>query len=395
GLLAAVAACLPRFCRASDPRFLLPYWQAVFAGVLLLPAWQYFRRGTASPSWMIRFASSATTSHGIYNAGWHVPEVLIYCTVAVACARLIWLAAGLVALSRYRNKSQKLAPAPVHIVQLGKLPRIAISWQITSPVSFGVWRPVILLPAEWSAMSPDHQAAIVCHELLHLERHDWPAHLFEECCRAIFWYHPAVGYAVSRIRLFREQVVDREAVRRTNARDSYIHALLEAADFSGGSLLPAPSFARKHQLIQRIESLTKENRMSKPRTVVSLLFMSAVLFAAGRAALLALPAQSGAAKDSGKVYAMADGITPPRVAYKRDPDYTEQAKAAGIQGTVLLSIEISPKGIPQNLSVTRSLDPGLDQNALDAVQDWRFEPGLKDGEPVTVKATIEMNFKLK
>jgi len=197
GVLAAVAACLPRLCRVRDPRVLLLYWRTVFAGVLLLPALQYFARDSARPSWMVRFASTAVTAQGTSRVEWHVPGVLIYGVAVVACARLIWLAAGLVALSRCRNKSQELTPVPVHLAQFGRLPLIAISGHITSPVSFGVWRPVILLPVQWNAMSPDHQAAIVCHELLHLHRHDWPANLLEECCRAVFWYHPAVWYSVS------------------------------------------------------------------------------------------------------------------------------------------------------------------------------------------------------
>lgn len=127
--------------------------------------------------------------------------------------------------------------------------------------------------------------------------------------------------------------------------------------------------------------------MSKLRTVVSLLFLSVVLLTASRAALWAFPAQSRPAKEAGKVA--------PKVVYKLDPNYTEEATAAGIQGTILLSVEISPTGTPQNVLVTRSLDPGLNRNAIAAVQEWRFEPGLKNGEPVTVRATVEINFKLK
>jgi len=51
-------------------------------------------------------------------------------------------------------------------------------------------------------------------------------------------------------------------------------------------------------------------------------------------------------------------------------------------------------GVPQEIKVVRSLGLGLDQKAIEAVQKWRFKPGLKDGKPVPVSANIEVNFRL-
>ncbi|MDQ6699134.1 MAG: energy transducer TonB, partial [Acidobacteriota bacterium] len=85
----------------------------------------------------------------------------------------------------------------------------------------------------------------------------------------------------------------------------------------------------------------------------------------------------------------------PKVLQKTDPAYTDAATKAKIQGTVLLDLEISPEGFAQNVQVARRLDPGLDENAVFSVRQWRFQPGMKDGEPVTVAATIEINFHLK
>jgi protein TonB len=65
-----------------------------------------------------------------------------------------------------------------------------------------------------------------------------------------------------------------------------------------------------------------------------------------------------------------------------------------ISGTVLLRVEIDPAGVATNIKVQRSLGLGLDQKAVEAVQKWRFKPGMKDGNPVTVQATIEVNFRL-
>jgi len=55
---------------------------------------------------------------------------------------------------------------------------------------------------------------------------------------------------------------------------------------------------------------------------------------------------------------------------------------------------VDDQGRPQNLKVLRSLGLGLDQKAIEAVEKWRFKPGMKDGKPVPVMATIEVNFRL-
>jgi protein TonB len=78
-----------------------------------------------------------------------------------------------------------------------------------------------------------------------------------------------------------------------------------------------------------------------------------------------------------------------------EPEYTPEAKDAGLEGAVVIKAEVSPDGVPQNISVVKSLDPGLDANAVTAVSQWRFKPGMKDGEPVTVAVKIEVNFHLK
>jgi TonB family protein len=94
------------------------------------------------------------------------------------------------------------------------------------------------------------------------------------------------------------------------------------------------------------------------------------------------------------VYRAGGGVAAPRLEAKVEPQYTEEARAAKIQGTVALMVDIDPQGAATNFQVARSLEPGLDRKAIEAVQQWRFKPGSKDGAPVTVRATIEVNFRL-
>jgi protein TonB len=84
----------------------------------------------------------------------------------------------------------------------------------------------------------------------------------------------------------------------------------------------------------------------------------------------------------------------PFCSVKWSPEYTEEARAAKYQGTVLLSVEIDPNGNATNIKVQHALGLGLDEKAIEAVRQWKFKPGQKDGKPVTVAASIEVNFRL-
>lgn len=96
----------------------------------------------------------------------------------------------------------------------------------------------------------------------------------------------------------------------------------------------------------------------------------------------------------GGVFRVGGGVTAPSLLYKVEPEYSEEARKAKYQGTVVLYVEVDPSGKARNLRVVRSLGLGLDEKAIEAVNKWRFRPGYKDGKAVTVAATIEVNFRL-
>jgi TonB family protein len=97
--------------------------------------------------------------------------------------------------------------------------------------------------------------------------------------------------------------------------------------------------------------------------------------------------------DESDVMQVGRDVTAPTLISKVEPQYTDQARAAKYQGTVLLSTVIGPDGRATDLKVIKSLGMGLDENAIDAVQKWRFRPGMKSGVPVKVQAQIEVNFR--
>lgn len=96
----------------------------------------------------------------------------------------------------------------------------------------------------------------------------------------------------------------------------------------------------------------------------------------------------------GGVYRAGAGISAPVLLTKVEPEYSEEARKVKIQGTVILYVEVDPTGHARNVRVVQSLGLGLDEKAIEAVSKWKFRPGYKDGRPVTVMATIEVNFRL-
>jgi len=93
-------------------------------------------------------------------------------------------------------------------------------------------------------------------------------------------------------------------------------------------------------------------------------------------------------------YRVGGGVTPPKLLYDPDPEYSEKARKARYQGTVVLWLVVDEQGKPQKIRVQRSLGMGLDEEAIKAVNLWRFEPSTKDGHPVAVMINVEVNFRL-
>jgi TonB family protein len=115
------------------------------------------------------------------------------------------------------------------------------------------------------------------------------------------------------------------------------------------------------------------------------------------ATLLSVVTGSCLADDSpepGTVVRIGPGVTPPKIKYHVEPEYSPEARQAGVQGTVVFEVVVDVTGRLTNISVLSPLGFGLDEKAQEAIEKWRFEPGRKDGKPVNILATIEVNFRL-
>jgi TonB family protein len=267
-------------------------------------------------------------------------------------------------------------------------PGIRVSSALMTPITWGAVRPVILLPAyvlEWPA---ERYAAMVRHEQAHIERQDWLWQTFAECLTAVLWFHPLVWLAAARFRSEAEHAADDRVLTVGTGASSYAQQLLDIAR----RLKQHPPHAavamtrRPRALESRIAAILDSSRA---RTGASTRARLTVMLTAACLLLFLAACQSA------RIYKVAQVQTPPKVVSKVEPNYTDDARTAKIEGPVVLSLIVDAQGRAQKIRVTKSLDKGMDQEAIAAIEKWHFAPGIKDGKPVRVAATIQVNFHLR
>ncbi len=312
-VLVAVAAPLPRLLRVSSPRVRVAIWRVLLVACLLLPAIQPWAEEPAPVpvAATMEAAASATSVAGAAQAAelraprpaavpvrlrWPSPVALAAVLAAGVALRLGWLGLGLFTLGRLRRSTRPLEPRPASIERAvemaGTDAEFLVSATASRPVTCGIRRPVVIVPQNFEQFPEGEQAAIACHELLHVRRADWAWNVADEVTRAVFWFHPAIWWLINEIQLAREQLVDREVVRRLGTKQPYLQALLRIArPVPRLVLTPASLFLKRAHLKQRVALLVKEGSMSKARLACAVLIMVVVVFTTGRLAVSAVPLQ--------------------------------------------------------------------------------------------------------
>ncbi len=109
------------------------------------------------------------------------------------------------------------------------------------------------------------------------------------------------------------------------------------------------------------------------------------------AAVFSLPAQNGPQVPIHP----GPGDTPPRAIKHVEPEYTNAARDQFVQGTVLFQLVVDTTGMPRDIQLLSPLGFGLDENAQAAIEKWRFRPGRRNGQPVSMIVTVEVNFRFR
>jgi TonB family protein len=370
------------------------------------------------------------------------------------------------------------------------------------PLTWGILRPLILLPSPAGDWPEDRRRIVLSHELAHIVRGDWPLQVCAELARAFYWFHPLVWMAAERLRQESECACDDSVLNSGIQPSEYANQLLELArslQQTRGAWSPALGIARPTNLERRFiamltPSVNRRGLSLKSRLLTAVLASCLLL----PLAALRMPAQNVSGKFSGTIHDVSGAAVPdatvimsgkktnivemttsdaagsfgfktlpageyemkalkhgfdeyraPQVVLEPDreasmnvtlkvaavsdevdvvaqgtsksspasgkparlrvggdveaakrtnlvtPIYPASAKAAGIQGTVILYASIGMDGTPLSLRVMNNeIDPELARAAVEAVSRWRYRPTLLNGQPIEVDTTIMVNFKL-
>jgi TonB family protein len=368
GLLVGLAAFIPALLRLRMPHARLTFWQILLAACLLLPFLAPRKQEVIVSSMAVTTAALPPPSL-LAPPRRAIPRTQIALAVFAAgvAARLFWLGAGFWRLRRYRLQSRPMKPAPSWSVEAD----LRLSADVTSPVTFGYRKPVVLLPAHFPGLDPQMQDAILYHEILHVRRRDWLFTLAEELVRSVFWFHPAVWWLLGEIGLTREQAVDHEVVELTQSRDGYLDALLAIAGANPQlDLAPAPLFLRKRHLKQRVVSILKEVHMSKTRRISALAAGLGFLAAACWFITVTLPltaAPQTVADAAGVTVDLGGGA----VLHRAGIQYPEAALKAHVQGVVSVEATLDSSGNVVDAHVV-SGPQELRRAALQSILQWHF-----------------------
>jgi TonB family protein len=369
GLLVGLAAWLPAALRLRSPKARLTFFQLLLASCLLLPFIRPWRSETLALEAPTAFTHAEVVSSQPMTVRKSAdPRALIFGILALGfAARLSMLGVGMLRLRRYRRRSTPLDVSNGWDAEAD----IRLSEDVAGPVTFGLIEPVILLPAGFPDMTAEMREAILCHETLHVRRYDWLFTVAEELIRAALWFHPAIWWLLGEIQLNREQAVDHEVVGVTNARVSYVDALMAAAGAAfDADLAPAPLFLRKRHLKQRVVSILKEKQMSKKRTVSTL--VASLVMVAGACWYLTgafpLSADPQLASDAAGVSVDLMGA---QLMHRAPVAYPRQAAAHNISGTVVAQVKLDADGNVSDASVLSGPDE-LRVSVLRSLLSWHF-----------------------
>lgn len=371
--VAGAAALLVRLLRVSAPGPRYACWRLILIVCLLTP---WLLRQPAAPVAAAEPVAVATSATALVElppgqalsapavptqptpAPFPWDRAVAAVIVAGAIARAGWLMFGWMRLCRLRNRGIPLDDSDYGEIQstLGTRATLRAVDGLTQPATFGLLRPVVLLPPSVTGAPPALRRAVVTHELFHVQRRDWVWVLAEEAVRTALWFHPAILWLTSRIQLAREELVDELTVLATGNRRAYIEALFAFADAE--PVQPAPAFARRRHLFTRIVGLSKETVMSSPRVVLSMATVMATLLICSWYASRAFPVMAAAPTS----VAAADEVLATSGPAIRDAVPPAAAAAQGARGAG--AARPGPPPRPANPQVVASGNPVTPENPI-------------------------------
>jgi TonB family protein len=190
-----------------------------------------------------------------------------------------------------------------------------------------------------------------------------------------------------------ERVIDSQEYTESLLRlAAMVSSSARAISFHAIGIFDANILEKRIMMIQ-----TKKQRLSVwmryGLVVPSVLLLLSAAIGAGRMAVAIAPQDSG--KNIKLIYKIGKDVSAPKLISSVQPEFPESARKdkSKFDGTCLVNLVVDESGMPQEVHITRSLSPDFDANAIKAVQQYRFSPAMRAGQPVAVSLNIEVNFK--
>jgi TonB family protein len=366
----APASLRSRLCAAALAAILL-----LSAGEIIGPNWM-----AKAPVYSFNIAATAATSPVAGRTP--VGVWVAWLWMAGAAFMLLRAIVGRTVLAILRRNSSKLESVAGVDVRLAK---------VQTPLMTGLLRPTILLPEAAPAWTGEQRSMVLTHELTHFRQGDAWTLLLGQVLRALLWFHPVVWLLVSRLSREQELTCDEAVVASGHSPHDYAAFLLDAVrnlnsrEMFACAMAGSGAQSLKKRFARLLDPMPR--RALTRRMLVS-------IGACGLVAMSLALVRPVWSQSERKVYKVGGDVTSPKVLSRVEPQYTQEDKANKIQGTVKLKLIVTAEGTADSIEVVRSLTPGLDQKAIDAVTQWTFQPATKEGKPVDVWVNIEVNFRL-
>jgi len=355
---------------------------------------------------------------------------------------LLRLGIGYHRAQRYLLDAQ---PFPVSIPGWDSCVRVCQSITVPAPLTIGLWRGRILLPADACDWGPAQLHRVLTHEAEHLRCKDPFWKLLASVAVAIFWFHPLVWSAARMFETEREQACDDAVLAAGTQPSQYASDLVMFASNASGKRIPeaAIPMASPVRLEARIVAILDNTKARQPtrRTMkmtyaIALAFLLLPLSALQsraqapsnvdfdqevrraydqirastadeqRAAIAQgfAPTPESIGRPETREVAQSDGppsririagnVQEKKLVKKVQPTYPAEAKSEGVQGMVRLNVRINKEGYVVETEVAESPDERLSNSAVDAVSQWIYETTLLNGQPVEVLTVVDVNFTL-
>jgi len=390
-----LAGCLAAAAGVAPLSVVLPSWDVSVAGRFQAPP-RIDARQVAPRDAALTVARSGVGD--LQRAGLAASSIITRVWFAGFLAFVMMLVGGVLRLTRVAlhapvvSDSRWLRAAEAVAGTYGLRRRIVVR-QTRTPhllATYGIFRPSVLLPSHAREWPDDRIYVVLCHELAHVRRLDWPVHIGAEAVRTLLWFNPLVWLACTYLRRDSEEACDDLVLERGVAARDYASHLVELArkcrPVPGISPLPASPMARRSTLERRITAMLNPRLDRRPLSTRTVVTATALLLAITLPTATLRAVQAGPATLSGTVYDTTGGVMPGVAVTLEDVTQMKYTATTDATGRFAFSnVQPGHYTLEASLPGFRTLNQQFD---LTARRDWDRAITLQVG---TLRETITVS----